>query len=110
MSIEQYKNITSKTYIGLLGCKYDDVPIPFSPNRFHKESVGIVIVSLDFASMLVMIFFFSKINELNNEFLQKIDDLRVQMKDFGVKLNNVKLDKFSFDSRIVKIKVWLYFK
>ena len=57
-----------------------------------------------------MIFFFSKISEINNDFLQKIDDLRVQMKDFGVKLNNVKLDKFTFDSRIVKIKIWLYFK
>ena len=32
------------------------------------------------------------------------------MKDFGIKLNNVKLDKFTFDSRIVKIKIWLYFK
>ena len=57
-----------------------------------------------------MIFFFSKISEINNDLLQKIDDLRVQMKDFGIKLNNVKLDKFTFDSRIVKIKIWLYFK
>lgn len=32
------------------------------------------------------------------------------MKDFGVKLNNVRLDKFTTDSRIVKIKIWLYFK
>ena len=53
-----------------------------------------------------MIYFFSKINILNNEFLSSIDDLRVQMKDFGVILNNVKLDKFTFDSRVVKLKVW----
>ena len=57
-----------------------------------------------------MIYFFSKINVLNNEFLSGIDDLRVQMKDFGVKINNVKLDKYTQDSRIVKIKIWLYFK
>jgi len=57
-----------------------------------------------------MIYFFSKINTLNNEFLSNIDDLRVQMKDFGVKINNVKLDKYTQDSRIVKVKIWLYFK
>ena len=77
MSIDQFKNITSKIYIGLMGCKFDDVPIPFSEKRIHKEKVGIIIVALDFTSILVMIFFFSKINELNNEFLTKIDDLRV---------------------------------
>jgi hypothetical protein len=110
MSIEQYKSITSKIYIGLLGCKYDDVSLPFSKKRIHKEKIGIIIVALDFTSILIMIFFFGKIKQLNSEFLEKIDDLRVQMKDFGVKLNNVRLDKFTSDSRIVKLKIWLYFK
>lgn len=67
-------------------------------------------MAVDFTSILIMIYFFSKINVLNNEFLSSIDDLRVQMKDFGVKINNVKLDKYTLDSRIVKIKIWLYFK
>ena len=32
------------------------------------------------------------------------------MKDFGVKINNVKLDKYTIDSRVVKMKIWLHFR
>jgi len=110
MSHPVFQNITSQEYIAVIGCKYDDVKIPFSSKRLHKEVIGIIIVGIDFGSILIMIYFFSKINVLNNEFLSSIDDLRVQMKDFGVKINNVKLDKYTQDSRIVKIKIWLYFK
>lgn len=110
MSDPAYLAITSKLYIGILGCKYDDVQLPFGSKRLHKERIGIIIVVLDFSSILLMMYFFAKINALNNEFLEKIDDLRVQMKDFGVKINNVKLDKYTLDSRIVKIKIWLHFK
>ena len=39
-----------------------------------------------------------------------MDDLRVTMKDFGVKIDNVKLDRYTQDTRVVKIKVWLHFK
>lgn len=110
MSHPVFQSITSQEYIAVVGCKYDDVKIPFSSKRLHKEVIGIIIVGIDFGSILIMIYFFSKINILNNEFLSSIDDLRVQMKDFGVKINNVKLDKYTQDSRIVKIKIWLYFK
>ena len=104
-----FLNITSPLYIGVMGCKYDDVRMAFSDKRLHKEKIGVITVALDFASILVMIFFFSKIQDINNEFLDNIDDLRVQMKDFGVKLNKVRLDKFTFDSRVIKLKVWHYF-
>ena len=76
--------VTSTTYIGIFGCKYDTVTIPFSKEPTHKEVVGVIIVCVDFFSILVMMFFFSKINAINNEFLESIDDLRVTMKDFGV--------------------------
>lgn len=46
-------------------------------------------------SLLIMFYFFKKINYLNNEFLGDIDDLRVTMKDFGLQINNVKLDKYT---------------
>ena len=107
MSYEDYLEITSPIYASIVGCRYDDVKLAFSNNRVHKEKIGVVAVALDFASILVMIFFFSKIKAVNDEFSDKIDDLRVQMKDFGVILNNVKLDKYTFDSRVIKIKVWL---
>ena len=77
MSDPAYLNVTSKLYIGILGCKYDDVNVPLMNNRLHKEKIGTMIVIIDFASILLMMYFFSKINALNNEFLEKIDDLRV---------------------------------
>ena len=38
-----------------------------------------------------------------------MDDLKVQMKDFGVKIDDLKLDRFTQDSRLIKFKIWLYF-
>lgn len=95
MSDPRYLEIMSMNYIGIFGCKYDDVGIPLTNKRLHKEVIGVFIVCLDFSTILVMMFFFAKINTLNNEFLANMDDLRVQMKDFGVKIDNVKLDKHS---------------
>ena len=77
MSDSAYLNVTSKLYIGILGCKYDDVNVPLMNKRLHKEKIGTMIVIIDFASILLMMYFFSSINSLNNEFLEKIDDLRV---------------------------------
>lgn len=31
------------------------------------------------------------------------------MKDFGVKIDDLKLDRFTQDSRLIKFKIWLYF-
>lgn len=58
--------------------------MPFSEERVHKEVIGVVVVTCDFVSIIFMIYFFNKLGHLNKEFLECIDDLRVQMKDFGV--------------------------
>ena len=60
-------------------------------------------------SVAYMAFIFSKLKDINNEYLEIMDDMRVQMKDFGVKVNDVKLDKYTQDSRLQKMKIWLYF-
>ena len=76
MSDEQnYKNITSQIYLGIFGCQFDYVKFPFSSEEIHKEVCGIVIVCFDIASIIIMIFFFSKINSINNEFLFQMDNL-----------------------------------
>ena len=31
------------------------------------------------------------------------------MKDFGIKIDDVKLDRFTQDSRLIKMKIWLHF-
>ena len=51
-------------------------------------------------SVAYMAFIFSKLKDINNEYLEIMDDMRVQMKDFGVKVNDVKLDKYTQDSRL----------
>lgn len=77
----------------VVGCREDFVKVPFGGNLIHKESVGVLIVSLDIASILVMTFFFYKLKEINNEFLDIMDDMTVQMKDFAIKIDNVILDR-----------------
>ena len=37
-----------------------------------------------------------------------MDDLRVQMKDFGVRFNKVRLDRYTQDSLVQKMKIWLH--
>ena len=94
----------------MVGCKYDDVKVPFTRNtRIHKEWIGIIIIICDVVSIGIMIYFFTKIRELNEEFLNALDDLKVQMKDFGVKIDELRLDRFTQDSRLIKMKIWLYF-
>jgi hypothetical protein len=109
MSDENYANITSKQYLAIFGCKYDTVSVPFSEMRVHKEIIGVLVVTVDFSCVLIMIYFFGKLEMLNNEWLMSIDDLRVQMKDFGCTIENLKLDKYTYDSRIIKMKIWLHF-
>ena len=31
------------------------------------------------------------------------------MKDFGIKIDDVKLDRYTQDSRLIKMKIWLHF-
>ena len=87
--------ITSQIYLGIVGCKYDEILIPIVNIKMHKEKIGAYIVIFDSISMVIMLYFFKKINYLNNEFLEDIDDLRVTMKDFGLQIKNVKLDKYT---------------
>lgn len=67
-----------------------------------------MIVSLDIASILVMTFFFYKLKEINNEFLDIMDDMTVQMKDFSIKIDNVILDRYTQDSRVLRLKLWFH--
>jgi hypothetical protein len=75
MSDFAYQNITSPEYIGIFGCKYDDVAFPLIGQRLHKEVCGVVIVCFDIASIMIMIYFFTKINSINIEFLDLMDNL-----------------------------------
>ena len=88
-------NITSYDYIAVVGCTEDTVVEPIFDNKIHKEKIGILVVVLDIVSVAFMAFVFEKLKGMNDEYLDIMDDLRVQMKDFGVKINNCKLDRYT---------------
>jgi hypothetical protein len=73
----QFLNITSYDYILIAGCSQDEVVIPIINSMMHKEKVGILVVSLDIMSVMIMAFIFSKLKNINDEFKDKMDNLRV---------------------------------
>ena len=75
----------------------------------HKQEVGYIVVCFDILGMLLMVFMFYKIEQLNREYLVTVDDNQITMKDFAVMCTNVKLDRYTQDSRLIKMKIWLHF-
>ena len=71
------------------------VRFPFTSVEVHKEQAGLVIVSFDIASIIIMALFFSKLQSINLEYLEIMDDRTVQMKDFTVKLDDLVVDKYT---------------
>ena len=104
----RYLNYTSPHFLIVIGCKDDTVNFPIADN-FHKEIAGVIIVSFDIISILIMAVFFYKLKSINMEYLNIMDDMTVQMKDFTIKINDVELDKYTQDSRSLKMKLWLHF-
>lgn len=49
-----------------------------------KESVSLYIVIINGLTMLIITYFFQKIETLNSEYLKIMDNITVQMRDFGV--------------------------
>lgn len=101
--------LTGRIVIGIAGCKFDRVRVPLFNLKVHKEVIGVIVIGLDAFSIVIMIYFFSVLRQINMEYLDIMDDLRVQMKDFGIKIDEVILDRYTQDSRLIKMKVWLHF-
>ena len=105
---DQFKpQITSKELVVVFGCKGSVYKI----NDFvmHKHQYACFMVILDFIGVLFMIYIFDKLEAINKEYLDIIDDNQITMKDFAVCCKNVILDKYTQDVRLVKMKIWLHF-
>lgn len=101
--------LTSNQFVLIAGCKSDMVKMyPFQKGMAHKHDAGIFIIVFEILSILIISFFFKKLNQINNEYLDIIDDMQVDMKDFGIMFKNVKLDKYTQDKPIIKMKLWLH--
>lgn len=90
-----YLNVTSYDFIAVVGCTKDNVRIPFVDKNIHKAKIGIAVVTLDILSVLFIAFIFSKLTNINNRYIKIVDNMCVQMTDFGIKMNNVKLDRYT---------------
>ena len=77
--------------------------------NLSKESVSLYIVIINGLTMLIITYFFQKIETLNSEYLKIMDNITVQMRDFGVWMQEVKLDRHTQDPRVIKLKVWMFF-
>ena len=76
--------------------------------KFHKENFGVLLVVTDILCVLIVTYFFRKIKEINNEMIKIVDDLQITMSDYSLQLINLKVDRFSYDPRILHMKLWLY--
>lgn len=97
----------SHHFIFVIGCIGDSVT--FGSSDIGKLQVLEFAVLFDILSVIVMLYFFNKLQSFNEEFINVYNDRTMTMHDFAIQCNNVFLDKQTQDSRLVKMKVWLHF-
>ena len=97
----------SDHFIFVVGCIGDSVQL--GTTSFGKLQVLEFAVIFDIASVVVMLYCFNKISVFNQEFLAIYDDSKVTMSDFAIQCNNVQVGKWTQDSRLLKMKIWLHF-
>ena len=53
--------------------------------------------------------FFSKLEKYNKEYLKVYIENNLTMRDFALQCTDVLFDGKTFDTRLVKMKIWLHF-
>jgi len=101
-------NITSHEYIAVAGCKKDTIAIPGINVDWHKEKIGLLIVGLDVVSVCFIFYMFSRLEDLNGRMLDGIDCIRVQMTDYGVRIRDLKLDKYTQNPHVQQMRIWTH--
>ena len=78
--------------------------------NIHKESVALIGVICDMISICLIYYFFIKLKQINNEYLEIIDNNVIKMTSFTIQIDNLILDKTMQDLRVLKMKLWLHFQ
>ena len=99
---------TSNEFIIIFNCLSDSIIVP-SGHDLHKESIGILAVLIDAIGIMVMIYMVHKLEDINKDYIDIVDQNQITMKDFSVMCRNVNLDKYTQDPILIKMKVWLHF-
>ena len=77
--------------------------------KVTKKDVLLIIAGFDLVSVLIMLRFACKIYSMNKERYEQIQDGSIQARDFTIQLKDVQLNKYTQDTRFLKMKIWLRF-
>lgn len=99
--------VTNLEFITIMGCISDNVK--FLGTKFHKEEIGLITVVIDIISIIFIYYMFGKLNQINDEYLEILDNNVIRMKDFTIQIRMLQIDNSSQDVRILKLKIWLHF-
>ena len=78
----------------ILGCQNDYIETELF-GKYHKDNFGIALVVTDIICIMVVTYFVRKIREMNQEYINIIDDLCITMSDYALQITDLKVDKFS---------------
>jgi hypothetical protein len=102
--------INTAQIITVVRCKNDLVEFPLVPSGYlHKEEVGFITVVTDIISTMIIYYMFNKLNSINDEYLEILDNNVIKMKDFSIQIKRLKVTSTTQDTRILKLKLWLHF-
>ena len=73
----------------------------------NKEEMLMWVHLFNAATMITILRMVQKIIECNQDKIKEINQNTVELKDFTVVLHGVPIDKYSQDTRVLKMKIWL---
>lgn len=80
-----------------------------SGNIIEKDKIPAIVLMYDTLSIILILWFFLSLKAINDEMVQIMQTNFIKMSDFTIQINNLKLDKSTYDPRMLKMKIWLHF-
>lgn len=102
------KEIVSNEIVGVVGCINDQIQINHINVTVHKEKIGLMIVSADIISIIVLFIFFWQIKKINSEYIDILDSNVINIQDFSFEIKNLDTAVNLQDFRTLKMKLWIH--
>ena len=87
-------------------CILDDVINPFSGDIMHKETLGVIIVSLDILVVMIVVCFITYLHRRQKDYIDQFKDQTIEMTDFTIRVENLPPD-YMFQGNPEILKVFL---
>jgi hypothetical protein len=107
VEMQQAPVVDTSQLLFVVGCQSSTYQI--QGYYMHKQQLACLAVLFDVVGVYFMLYVFNKLQRLNQEYIDIIDDNQITMKDFSVQCRDVLLDKYTQDIRLIKMKIWLHF-